>query len=67
MGGPPKLLLGGVGGGAGDPSGLAIRFLAGNGGGIGGNDEANDSGLGGSAGTLRPLLDRIAEWGRPDV
>ena len=65
-GGPaPILLLGGVGGGPGDPSGLAdILFLAGRGGGgIGGNDDANDSGRGGNAGTLR--LDNIAECGRP--
>ena len=51
----PKLRLGGVGGGGlGETSGLAvILFLAGKGGGgMGGNDDANDSGLGGSAGTL---------------
>ena len=52
-------------GGFGDPSGLAvILFLAGKGGGgMGGNDDANDSGRGGNAGTLR--LDNIAECGRP--
>ena len=42
VGGPPKLRLGGVGGGPGEPSGLAILFLAGKGGGMGGKDEAND-------------------------